>query len=222
MCMPMAPSPTKPTRMCTASLRSVQAAGATIEREGGARNPAPPRRRGGSVGGGERRVDLGLRNGLWLRVQRRLGIESRHAAAQILHVLAHLLAVGIGLGVGKIVPFAALLALVDAPRLDGLHVMVAGVLALRLLLRGLLLAHGAGIVLRGQVLRDGLVLARQALLLGAGGSDLVGMELVGLDDRRARYPLIAVVWLALLVHPAIDVRPGHAERPEENQAGDDG
>ena len=85
---------------------AVQAALVTIEREGCARNQAPPRRRGGSLRGGERRVDLGLRNGPRLRVQWRLGIEGRHAAAQVLDVLAHLRAVGIGLGVGEVFPLA--------------------------------------------------------------------------------------------------------------------
>src|SRR5450755_2557576 len=44
------------------------------------------------------------------------------------------------------------------------------------------------------------------------------MGLAGLDDLRSRDPLVAVVRLAMLVHPTIDVGLGYAQRAGKYQA----
>src|SRR3979490_2076618 len=109
-------------------------------------------------------MDLGLGYGLRLG-DRLVGSESGHAAAAVLHVLARLLAVGVGGFVGEVLALAVLVFLEDAARLNGLHVAVLRRLALYVARLGHVLLHRPGVGLIVEVRGDAVVGAAEVLLL---------------------------------------------------------
>src|SRR5882762_8867378 len=218
MCVPMAPSPTRPTRMAVCI---------PCGRNGRGRHyRASVARTESTLPGSPRdllRLGYGFRFGDGLRLGYRLvGSELRHAAAAVLHVLARLLAIGVGRVVREVLALAVLVFLEDAARLNGLHVAVLRRLALCVARLGHVLLHRPGVGLIVEVRGDAVVRAAEVLLLAGTcrGVESRRARLDGLDDHRSRHPLIAVMRHAVLIDPAIDIGPCDGERSGQNQEGD--
>src|SRR5213082_1833561 len=240
MCCPMAPSPTKAARIGVGIPGTAQAAaGPHYRASGGARGiEGRDRCSGASAVSSDRAAAESARGGLG-RIHLRLGDRFRldglgfgyrlvrcvlrHAAAPVLHVLARLLAISVSCSVREIFALAVLVLLEHAAGLDRPHVAILGVLAQDFARLGDILLHRSRVGLIAELGGDAVVPCREALLLRGArrGVESHRVRLDRLDEHRPRHPLIAVVRHALLIGPAIDIRPGDGERSGENQ-GDDG
>src|SRR6185437_6334943 len=213
MCIPIAPRPTNPTRILAAPYN-----GHGRER----------RREGATIVQSRVRIDFArAEGGTRTAAGTRLLLGSGRGIAEVFHVIAYACPIGIRLRVRQVLLLAVLVVLGDAARADGLVVGILGILAL-------LLAHLGEILLDGlHGRRGGLWLSRLRIrargrgrrVRGARGARGVrGRSLAarGLDQLRARDPLVTVMVDALRILPAIDVRirmgqPGHADAGSQDQ-----
>src|SRR5207302_7866420 len=239
MCCPMAPSPTKAARIGVGIPGTAQAAvGPHYRASGGTRGiEGRDRCSGASAVSSDRAAAESARGGLG-RIHLRLGDRFRldglgfgyrlvrcvlrHAAAPVLHVLARLLAISVSCSVREIFALAVLVLLEHAAGLDRPHVAILGVLAQDFARLGDILLHRSRVGLIAELGGDAVVPCREALLLRGArrGVESHRVRLDRFDEHRPRHPLIAVVRHALLIGPAIDIRPGDVERSGENQGGD--
>src|SRR6185312_3636297 len=226
MCMPMAPRPTNPARILTVPYSGEWGARSCgFERTARGRE----RRRGGATIVQSRvpvmgqRIDFALAAGGPRRGYSLL-LSSGGGAAEVIHIPANAYPIGIGLRVREVLLLAVLAVLGDAARMQGLVVGFLGILALLFTNLGEVLPDrrygGRG----GRRLGGRRIRARgwRRGVRGTGGVRGGALPTRGLDQLRARHPLVTVVVDALRIFPAIDVRirmgqSGHAGAGSQDQ-----